>query len=259
MAGRSLLFIGILSLFLSAVPGSAKKLVFKSSEKATHLVELYSTQSCHSCPPAQEWVNQLEAHPGLWKTFIPVVLHVDYWDYLGWKDPFSSNQHTQRQYAYSARWGKRGVYTPMFVLDGIEWKPPNLGPIAANDATAVGILRAKHLGSYKFAIQFKPKQDHGAKLQIHSAVLAQDITTKVKRGENAGKNLHHKFLALSHQTRFMNRKDGSFSTKVELPRPKQGMKHAVVFWISRDANSKPIQATGGILPPPQSIPVARAK
>jgi hypothetical protein len=61
---------------------------FESGELRVNLLEMYSSQGCSSCPPAERWLNQFTADPDLWKRFIPVVFHVDYWDDIGWKDPF---------------------------------------------------------------------------------------------------------------------------------------------------------------------------
>ena len=87
-----------------------------------HLIELFTSEGCSSCPPAEAYINSLKSHKDLFKTFIPISFHVSYWDYLGHKDSFSLSEFTKRQRRYAAEWEKSGVYTPGFVLDGKEWK-----------------------------------------------------------------------------------------------------------------------------------------
>jgi hypothetical protein len=98
----------------------AGDLNFDSGPQRVHLIELFTSQGCSSCPPAEAWLSKLKSEPGLWKNFVPLAFHVDYWDRLGWRDPFAMKEWTARQYQYSANWKSEGVYTPGFVLDGRE-------------------------------------------------------------------------------------------------------------------------------------------
>src|ERR1043166_1377606 len=82
---------------VSAVAG---ELSFQSSEQRTPLIELYTSEGCSSCPPAEAWLSKLKTEAGLWKDFVPVAFHVDYWDHLGWRDRFASAVFTERQRAY---------------------------------------------------------------------------------------------------------------------------------------------------------------
>lgn len=83
------------------------------------LLELFSSQGCSSCPPAEDLILSLDKEqpaPGL--EIIPICFHVDYWNYLGWSDPYSSSTYTQRQYAYAKRWQAPNVFTPEAVING---------------------------------------------------------------------------------------------------------------------------------------------
>ena len=95
---------------------------FVSGPAQVPLVELYTSEGCSSCPPAEAWLNRLQSEPGLWRDFVPVSFHVNYWDRLGWPDRFASRAFTERQYAYAEAWGVRTVYTPGFVLNGRDWR-----------------------------------------------------------------------------------------------------------------------------------------
>jgi hypothetical protein len=89
-------------LFHSMNAATAAKVTFESGETPTILLELFSSEGCSSCPPAEQWVSGLKNTPGLWRDIVPVVFHVDYWDGLGWPDRFASQQFTLRQRQYSA-------------------------------------------------------------------------------------------------------------------------------------------------------------
>src|SRR5262249_27401056 len=95
---------------------------FQSSEVQTALVELYTSEGCSSCPPAEAWLSRLKDDSALWKNFVPVAFHVDYWDYLGWRDPWAATSFSERQRSYADSWSAVSVYTPGFVLNGKEWR-----------------------------------------------------------------------------------------------------------------------------------------
>ena len=100
----------------------ADQLRFESGEKRVAVVELFTSEGCSSCPPAERTFSKLATHPSLWKTFVPVAFHVNYWDNLGWKDRLASVEFTQRQHTYASAWRADTVYTPEFVLNGREWQ-----------------------------------------------------------------------------------------------------------------------------------------
>jgi hypothetical protein len=89
----------ILLCILLGGPLAAASRHLESGTTQTALLELYSSEGCSSCPPAEAWMASLRDAPGLWRDFVPVVFHVAYWDRLGWRDRFASEQFTQRQYA----------------------------------------------------------------------------------------------------------------------------------------------------------------
>jgi hypothetical protein len=114
-------FVGIVfiqvTVHIDAAPFS-----FKSGENQAALVELYTSEGCSSCPPAEAWLSRLKDGPGLWKEFVPVAFHVDYWDYLGWRDKWSAEAFSARQRAYASAWHNDNIYTPGFILNGSEWR-----------------------------------------------------------------------------------------------------------------------------------------
>ena len=115
-----ILLLGIFAA--AAVTAQTASITFQSSEAQTALLELYTSEGCSSCPPAESWLSRLKESPGLWKDFVPLAFHVDYWDYLGWRDPWAAREFSERQRAYAQGWRSENVYTPGFVLNGKEWR-----------------------------------------------------------------------------------------------------------------------------------------
>ena len=85
--GTLILFLGCVFFSLQA---KEKSIHLSSQNKQFILIELFTSQGCSSCPPAEKWLNQFIKDKELWEKYIPVAFHVDYWDYLGWKDPYSN-------------------------------------------------------------------------------------------------------------------------------------------------------------------------
>src|SRR5882757_8353629 len=143
----------ILLLFFGGVL-CANDVVFESGPKKVQLLELFTSEGCSSCPPAEASLGRLVNDPRLWHEFVPVAFHVDYWDRLGWKDPFASAEWTKRQRLYAANWNAESVYTPAFVLNGREWQ--NAGVPAINDGGTPGVLKATVRSDHTVVINFEP-------------------------------------------------------------------------------------------------------
>src|SRR5260370_13373467 len=88
------------AMFVATVIAQSTSLTFQSSGKQTALIELYTSEGCSSCPPAETWLSRLKESPGLWKDFVPLAFHVDYCDYLGLRDPWASQSLADLQRAY---------------------------------------------------------------------------------------------------------------------------------------------------------------
>ena len=116
------LFVFLTLIAVFSVNAQTNTTTFRSTTEQTALLELYTSEGCSSCPPAEAWLSGLKESPGLWKSFVPLAFHVDYWDYLGWRDPWAARLYSDRQRAYAGRWHSESIYTPGFVLDGKEWR-----------------------------------------------------------------------------------------------------------------------------------------
>jgi len=145
--------------------------IYISGTEKTHLVELFTTEECSSCPPAEKWLNSLSSHPGLWRDFVPVAFHVSYWGYLGWKDPIAKPEYSARHKSYAKSW-KSVVYTPTFALDGREWRMQlsQRVPPTKSDETA-GVLKVTRETTGKLAATYFPPRNETAGSYIMSAAL----------------------------------------------------------------------------------------
>jgi hypothetical protein len=223
-----------LSCALSAQAGDR---VFESGSQRTHLIELFTSEGCSSCPPAEAWLSKLKADPRLWKDFVPLAFHVDYWDRLGWRDPFAAKEWTARQYQYSANWKSESVYTPGFVLDGREWQERSV-PSSSNEKA--GVLKIA-LSNDKILAEFNRAENAIKDVDLHVATLGFDLTTKISAGENNGRSLGQDFVVLSLKNEKMS--DGKGETVLS-PDSRAG---AIAAWITVANQIEPIQAVGGWL------------
>jgi hypothetical protein len=235
---------GIFCLLLApALIGRGAPQIFSSGANRTHLIELFSSEGCSSCPPAEAWLNGLRDESGLWRDFVPVAFHVDYWDRLGWVDRLATREFTARQYAYADQWGANTVYTPGFVLDGHDWrersgrKPPRSGDTA-------GILKVE-LSAGLARVTFQPAVLAREAFEVHLALLGGGIISPVKAGENRGETLQHEFVVLALVTHQL------VSGVAELTLPEfpatRVRRRALAVWVTRSRSLEPLQATGGWL------------
>src|SRR5438552_1711274 len=188
MFRQALLFLSV----LGAVTAQGGEVVFESKPTRTHLIELFTSEGCSSCPSAEAWLSNLKNEPRLWQDFVPMAFHVDYWDHLGWRDPFASKTWTERQADYSARWKSESVYTPAFVLDGVAWRNAAVPPAAAETP---GVLKITINGE-RITAAFKPASNAGRHYEIHVARLGFTLRADVTAGENNGRKLVHDFVVL---------------------------------------------------------------
>ena len=158
------------------------------------VVELFTSQGCSSCPPADALIREISHDPTLRGRVIPLAFHVDYWDQLGWRDPFSSAEWSQRQARYSAAFHLSSSYTPQAVvggrreLVGSNRSGLNAALEAASNAKPageIGLTVRRDANSLIATIHATvPARD-----DLFLAVTEDDVTTKVPHGENAGRTL----------------------------------------------------------------------
>ncbi|MEM1230291.1 MAG: DUF1223 domain-containing protein, partial [Pseudomonadota bacterium] len=246
---------------LAGAPAAAAEqgLSLRSGVIQTPLLELYTSEGCSSCPPADRYLTRLEEAPDLWQSVVPVAFHVTYWDYLGWRDPFASKGFDTRQRAIAAR-ERSGVYTPGMFLAGREWRSWRRAPQPTTGQT-VGVLSAT-VTCDQIRVQFEGEAlpDDRQPTHLEFAWLTRNTSSKVLRGENRGRTLAHAFVARSHE-RVPLLRSGELQTAVAatagcasapvigpLVTTADGSEDtAVAVWVS-DRQGRPIQAVGGFWP-----------
>ncbi len=250
MYSRALL---ILMAALLAMPGAARAetLAFESTPERVSLLELYTSEGCSSCPPADRWLSDLKDDPRLWRAVVPVAFHVDYWDYIGWPDRFASPRYSQRQKSHARNGHVSSVYTPGFVLAGKEWRSWFIFPVLKVKADeAVGTLRLE-LNHDSVSALFNPLSLPSRPLELHISVLGFGLETEIKAGENHGKTLKHDFVVLGHTRVAMRRHQSGVIAQTKLPEPRfESRAKAIAAWVSVVGDPNPIQAVGGWLERP---------
>jgi hypothetical protein len=167
-----------------------------TGERRTVVVELFSSEGCSSCPSADAVLDRLaREQPVAGAEVIALELHVDYWNRLGWADPFSSAAFTARQGAYADALGKRDVYTPQAVVDGVtELLGSNERGVREAVASAAREAKAKVLvtrSGDRVAIAISDLAEATDSADVWLAITEDGLATAVPRGENAGATLTH--------------------------------------------------------------------
>jgi len=192
----------LLALFaltpLSPRVSAAAAFAAESGAHKVALLELYTSEGCSSCPPADTFVSRLAAagyYPG---KVIPLAFHVTYWDYIGWRDPYASSAWDRRQYAVAARQESHNVYTPQLVLDGRNLRGTGglderlQVPGAAAPAAHISIEGSTGAQAVAADITVQvedPAQRRAAELYV--ALVESNLDSRVSAGENRGRTLHH--------------------------------------------------------------------
>jgi hypothetical protein len=155
------------------------------------IVELFTSQGCSSCPPADAYIQTLIDKPGV----IPLTYHVDYWDYLGWRDTLGSAEYSQRQYDYAESRGDKNVYTPQTVINGREHF------VGSQRSSVAGGISNANTGNWVDIAMSENKTDvmidiaagtTGKEATLWLMAYAPSVSVEIKKGENAGSTVTYK-------------------------------------------------------------------
>ena len=223
---------------------------FESGATRVAVLELYTSEGCSSCPPADAWLSRLTNSSGLWRDFVPVAFHVQYWDRLGWRDRFGDPRSAERQSAYARALGSESVYTPEFVLNGAEWRAwwQHTSPPPATRQRA-GLLRAYSADGARWRIEFQSASESRDRFEAFVALLESGLASNVKAGENSGRQLAHDFVVRQIESAALSPAQAVHSAELELKAPAQPVtgRKAVAIWVTMKGKLQPVQATGGWL------------
>lgn len=231
---------------------------FKSGDHPIRFIELYTSQGCSSCPPAEQWISNFKHDEGLWKSVFPLAFHVDYWDYIGWKDEFAKPQYGTRQRLYQRLGLIRQVATPGFVVGGKGWNGwfRGQGLPQTQNVMNEGKLKLDLEGQVITVNYLSEKvnaQDESFKINI--ALLGFDLNSDIQAGENRGRQINQDFVVLSlHHAFLLNKQDPLsqqeiWSSQARLPSSvnDSSIKMALVSWVSLGNDPRPLQVAGGWL------------
>jgi hypothetical protein len=234
------------ALFAGPAHG-AEVISVRSGPAQTHLLELFTSEGCSSCPPAERAISALRGSPRLWKDLVPIAFHVDYWDNLGWKDALAAPAFTARQRRYAQAWGSNSVYTPAFVFDGREWRGGALDSLPnSGDGFTPGLLQATLDAEGTVTIAFNPTAKIDRSWTASAALLGSGLESKIKAGENSGRVLQHDFVVRIFESGPMTAHNGEMRAVLRLPLDKAVRgQSALAVWITESGKLNPIQAAGG--------------
>jgi len=201
------------------------------------VVELYTSEGCSSCPPADRWLSSLAAQPDL----VRLAFHVDYWDRLGWKDRFADPAHTQRQQELGARGLTRFVYTPQIVVDGADYRSWPGRPSGTGRPATVQVSLGQDGSGYLARFVRGP----GAPMRLTAfwAITEDGLVSQVRAGENRGTTMHHdavvrEYLAVPVVG------DAALRFEPRMPVGSPGARRHVVIVVSDASTGRPVQAVG---------------
>ncbi|MBT3342735.1 MAG: DUF1223 domain-containing protein [Gemmatimonadetes bacterium] len=208
------------------------------------LLELYTSQGCSSCPPAESWISRWQEDDRLWGAVVPVAFHVDYWNRIGWVDPFSDHSHTRRQRRYASVWGRPDLYTPEFVVDGQEWRGWfEQSPLPAAEDSS-GVLRLSWDGRQADLV-YRPVPATRRATTATVALLQMGQATNVTSGENAGRMMVGDFVVVGWQETGLHKEGDAWHASMQIDTDKQIS--AIAAWVTARPQGVVLQATGGWL------------
>lgn len=222
-----------------------------SPDHTLALLELYTSEGCDSCPPADRWFSALDLGPAATRA-VAVAFHVDYWDRLGWRDRFGSAAFTARQYDQKQRHHTAFVYTPQVLLQGEDiasWRSTGqpataLSAINARPARASIELAATRLDHAMVGVDVHvriPAAPDRSHAEVTVALVQSGLSTYVKAGENKGKHLVHDHVVRAWRSEMPVGASGELRQRVDLPLPVESGAVEIVAWAEDVASGDVLQ------------------
>lgn len=225
----------------AAALGAAPACELRSGERLPQRLELYTSEGCSSCPPADRWLAQL---PGDDERLV-LAFHVDYWDELGWKDRYSDARYSARQHTVAVNNGSRTSYTPEVVVDGREYRGWRKGlpdrPARSAPVLPVRVELDPHLRLTLSSLERFPQAQ-----TAYAAITEDAVESAIGAGENRGESLRHAAVVRAYEH---DRVSGpALQISLELPQDLNRANARVVVWLEDEAGrtvqglSRPLDA-----------------
>jgi hypothetical protein len=215
----------------------------QSATQVPTVVELYTSEGCSSCPPADRWLSTLKGRNDV----LALGFHVNYWDKLGWPDRFATPATTQRQHRWREAHGGPYVYTPQIVLDGRDmrdWSGLRNGAWPKRSVAATDSAANIKLESMDGTVRATVSNATASKTYAaYWAVLEDGVSSRVKNGENAGSTLTHDHVVVHYQPVAVWPAGAAFTTALTLPASlKAGAPRRVAFVLTQANGLQAVQA-----------------
>lgn len=227
---------------LLASPAMAGEAVFSASspQHRVAVLELYTSQGCSSCPPAEHWLSKLKEAGVSSRELIPLAFHVTYWDYIGWKDRYGSERYDYRQREIAQFNKQRTIYTPQFVLAGSDYRTydrfsSDVNRIIAQPSPLDISIKATANADVELSVELETNamQEAAGRPVLFLALYENNLTSQVKAGENEGRLLKHDYVVRQFYGPFMLGQSATQSGKPEVVHQKVPLG---ANWMSRDLN-----------------------
>ena len=241
-----------LALCVMPVAAIAAECAARSGDHAVPLLELYTSEGCSSCPPADKWLSSIAAAGFSADKVVPLAFHVDYWDYIGWKDRFGKGEFSARQRQGAGLLGF--VYTPQVLLNGSDFRGWQQNsrftqaiassikqPARANLGLNLSALASGEISVNASAQTIQPEDRKNADVFI--AVYENKLKSIVSAGENSGRELSHDYVVREWFGPYrLDDKDGVWQRSLTLKSEWKGRDAGVATFVQNRSNGKVLQA-----------------
>ena len=229
LATKALFVFSLINLAIQ--PAFAAECSAKSGAQTVPLLELYTSEGCSSCPPADKWMSGIKTDK-----VTPLAFHVDYWDYIGWKDKFSKAEYSDRQRKTAAFGGAGFVYTPQFVMSGRDFKGwdnsrlrekvESSQKLASRANLSLDAVQENGKMTLKTSAQTTNPAD-AKNVDVFVAIYENKLVSQVKSGENSGRELKHDYVVREFFGAYQINNQNEFSKNFTLD----------AAWAKRDAGA----------------------
>ena len=234
---------------LAMQPAIAAECSAKSGAATVPLLELYTSEGCSSCPPADKWLSDLKPDT---KKIIPLAFHVDYWDYIGWKDKFSKAEYSDRQRKTAAFAGAGFVYTPQFVLNGRDFKGADTSRLnqavsASQKLASRANLSLNSITQTNGEITIKATAQTVNPIDINNAdifiaIYESKLVSQVNAGENNGRELKHDYVVRDFYGAYQLSNKNEFTKSFTLKPEWKGRQAGAVIFVQDSKNGEILQS-----------------
>ena len=247
LATKVLFVFSIINLAIQ--PAIAAECSAKSGLVTVPLLELYTSEGCSSCPPADKWLGGLKPDTS---KFTPLAFHVDYWDYIGWKDKFSKAEYSDRQRKGAAFGGAGFVYTPQFVMNGRDfkgWDNSRLNEaveksqnIASRANLTLNTVTAANGEITLKASAQATKPSDAKNSDVFIALYENKLVSKVNAGENSGRELKHDYVVREFFGAYQISNQNEFSKNFTLKPEWKGRDAGAVIFVQNSQTGEILQS-----------------